>query len=163
MMTSISIAKGVGIAAAVGVVVLVLVSASPRGGVSAQEGSAEKAVSVPVEDDMHEFMEYVFLPTYERLKSQMAAEPGGQQAWKDIRSASLILAEGGNLLLLRPSEEDAGEWKQLSLAVREHGAKLYQSARKRDYPAARGHYEAMLTRCNACHERFAGGEYQLSP
>ena len=162
-MASISIGKGVGVLVAGGVVVLALVSGSPRGDVSAEDGAAATAVSIPVEDDMHEFMEYVFLPTYERLKTQMAAEPTGQKAWKDIRSASLILAEGGNLLLIRPSQEDAAEWKQLSLAVRDHGGKLYQSARRRDYPAAREHYEAMLGRCNACHERFAGGEYQLSP
>jgi hypothetical protein len=29
----------------------------------------------PVESDMHEFMEYVFSPTYERLKASMASLP----------------------------------------------------------------------------------------
>ena len=55
----------------------------------------------PVEKNMHEFMEYVFQPTYQRLKQSMAGLPANSGAWKGIKSDALILAEGGNLLLLR--------------------------------------------------------------
>jgi hypothetical protein len=52
------------------------------------------------------------------------------------------------------------EW---SVAVRATGGDLYQAAKKKDFPAARKHYETMLTKCNACHTQFAHGEHQLSP
>lgn len=117
----------------------------------------------PVDKDMHEFMEYVFQPTYKRLKQAMAAEPADKSIWKGIKSDSLILAEGGNLLLLRKPQEDAASWDELSSSMRESGSLLYQSAKKKDYPAARQHYELMLKKCNACHDKFAGGEHQLSP
>ena len=58
-----------------------------------------------VEDSMHEFMEYVFQPTYRRLKLSMAAEPNDNKDWKTIKSDSLILAESCNLLFARlPAE-----------------------------------------------------------
>lgn len=117
----------------------------------------------PVEKDMHEFMEYVFQPTYKRLKQSLAGEPADKNAWKGIKSDALILAEGGNLLLLRTPKEDAEVWRELSTAVRESGGNLYQSAKRQDRKSARQYYELMLNNCNACHDKFVDGEHHLSP
>lgn len=117
----------------------------------------------PVEPDMHEFMEYVFQPTYKRLKQAMAAAPTDNSVWKGIKADALILAEGGNLLMLRKSKENTASWDELSAAVRESGGELYKSAKKKDYQSARQHYEVMLKKCNACHDKFADGEHQLAP
>jgi hypothetical protein len=127
------------------------------------ENPSSKITTQVVEGDMHEFMEYVFQPTYKRLKVSMAAAPADNNAWKGIKSDALILAEGGNLLLLRLPEEDATDWQVLSAAVRDTGGNLYRAAKKKDFPAAQQHYQAMLKKCNACHDKFAGGEHQLLP
>ena len=42
--------------------------------------------AAPVEDSMHEFMEYVFQPTYPRLKHSMMAVPADNKGWKAIKS-----------------------------------------------------------------------------
>jgi hypothetical protein len=115
----------------------------------------------PIEDDMHEFMEYAFQPTYKRLKGSMAEEPKDNGGWKAIKADSLLLAEGGNLLLMR-SEGDP-DWDKSAIAVRRAGGKLYQAARKKDYSAAKTNYVAMLVNCNACHQQFADGKHQLAP
>jgi hypothetical protein len=117
----------------------------------------------PVEKDMHEFMEYAFEPTYQRLKQSMATEATDNNRWKAIKSDALILAEGGNLLLVRTPAEDAKAWNEHSAAVRDLGGKLYASAKKKDYNAARRDYEALLVNCNRCHTQFAKGEHQLTP
>jgi hypothetical protein len=121
------------------------------------------AAPQPVEPDMHEFMEYLFQPTYRRLKLSMASAPADNAGWKAIKADSLILAEGGNLLLGRAPDGDAAAWDALSVAVRELGGQLYQAAKNKDFDTARGHYQAMLLKCNACHDQFAGGEHQLTP
>jgi hypothetical protein len=118
---------------------------------------------LPVEKDMHEFMEYVFQPTYKRLKQTMAAEPADNNGWKGMKADALTLAEGGNLLLFRTPTDDASEWAKHSVAVREAGELLYQSAKKKEFAAARQHYEVMIQKCNACHQQFAGGEHILAP
>ena len=130
---------------------------------AARAESPQAAAPQAVEKDMHEFMEYVFQPTYLRLKQAMAAEPADNKAWKPIKADSLILAEGGNLLLMRAPEKDAAAWNELSAAVRDAGAGLYAAAKKKDFQAARPHYEQMLKKCNACHDQFADGEHQLAP
>lgn len=142
------------------VVVCVAVSAmwlaSPETHVSAAEPKA-------VEDDMHELMEYLFEPGYKRLKVSMAEAPKNNAGWKQIKGDSLTLAEAANLLALRKPDENGDAWAALAGKVRDSGAEFYASAKKKDYAAARKHYEAMLKNCNACHDKFADGEHQLKP
>jgi hypothetical protein len=118
---------------------------------------------VPVDDDMHHFMEYIFEPNYKLLKQHLAEAPADKQAWKPVKAGSLTLAEGGNLLLMRTPDEDAAMWQQFSVDVRDVASQLYRAAGKQEYEAARGHYTKMLTKCNACHDHFADGEHQLKP
>ena len=131
--------------------------------VQADDAKAADNDIQPVDDDMHHFMEYVFEPSYKRLKAAMAAEPSDKQAWKGIKGDALTLAECANLLAMRMPKEDGYGWKPFSLQVRGHDSQLYQAARKSDYPAARKAYTSMLQQCNACHKKFADGEHQLTP
>ena len=117
----------------------------------------------PVEKSMHEFMEYVFQPTYRRLKVSMATEPADKKGWKAIKADSLVLAESCNLLLIRIPKEDGKAWAGYAQSTRELGGKLYHAARKKDYAAAQSNYKAMLTQCNACHKKFDNGKHQLTP
>ena len=112
---------------------------------------------------MHEFMEYAFEPAYKRLQAAMAKEPADNGGWKAIKGESLQLAEGGNLLLIRTPQDDASIWREMSAAVRGAGGELYAAAKKKDFVASRKSYETLLLKCNACHDKFAGGEHQLSP
>ncbi len=131
--------------------------------VRAEEVKSAGSSLHPVADDMHPFMEYVFEPNYKRLRAGMADEPKDKKAWKAIKGDSLTLAECANLLLMRVPDEDADEWRKLSVAVRAHGGELYRAARKSDYTAARKAYVTMLDKCNSCHKHFADGEHQLEP
>jgi hypothetical protein len=131
--------------------------------VRADEKSPAAATNVPVETNVKDFMEGVFQGPYRRLKPAMAAEPADRQGWKTIRSESLILAEGGNLLLVRKPEKDLDKWVEFSVAVRENGGQLYKAAKQKDFPATRKAYESMITQCNACHKHFDEGKNQLAP
>lgn len=122
-----------------------------------------KPQPAPVEEDMHEFMEYAFEPAYKRLRDVMAKTPESNTQWKAIKGDSLALAEGGNLLLIRAPKEGEADWGKFSVAVRKEGGSLYQAARSKDFAKAREHYEAMLGQCNRCHDQFAGGKHQLKP
>lgn len=117
----------------------------------------------PVEPDMHEFMEYVFQPTFKRLKPAMANAPADNQGWKAIKADALILAEGGNLLLIRQPKENATDWAKHSVQVRDCGGQMYRAAQAKDYINARKHYESMVQNCNACHRQFADGKHILTP
>ncbi|NNJ27194.1 cytochrome c [Alienimonas chondri] len=118
----------------------------------------------PVETDMHEFMEYVYQPTYRRLKASMAAEEKDRKAWSAVKSDALILAEAGNLTLMRgPQGEDRAAWNAHSVATRDAGGALYRAAKAKDESVAQQSYRTMIQHCNACHTQFADGEHMLTP
>jgi hypothetical protein len=127
------------------------------------EEEAQTPKLAPVDRSMHEFMEYFFQPTYQRLKPAMASAPTDNARWRSIKSDAMILAEGGNLLQLRTPPRDPAKWNTFSVAVRDTAAQLYKAARKKDFEASRKSYELMLESCNACHKQFAGGKHILAP
>lgn len=131
--------------------------------VQAAPAAEKKDAAEPVESDMHEFMEYVFQPTFKRLKPVMAAAPADNTGWKAIKADALILAEGGNLLLIRQRKDGVEDWVKHSVQVRDFGGQLYRAAKAKDYANARKQYESMVQNCNACHQQFAGGEHILTP
>jgi hypothetical protein len=109
---------------------------SSSSALSAAAQADKKDAAKPVESDMHEFMEYLFSPTFKRLKPAIAASPTDNKGWKAIKADSLVLAEGGNLLLMRPPEKDATDWVKHSVQVRDLGGQLYEAAKAKDYAAA---------------------------
>lgn len=138
---------------------------SPESASAASTDDEKRTTDTPeiVEDSMHEFMEYVFQPTYKRLKVTMAAKPTGNAGWKAMKSDALILAESCNLLFPRTPDEGAADWKKFSAESRSNGADLYQAARAKDFEKATGAYRLMLESCNACHRQFENGKHILKP
>jgi hypothetical protein len=117
----------------------------------------------PIDVNMHDFMEGVFQSPYLRLKKSMSAEPKDNASWKLLRSDALILAEGGNLVMMRKPEKDIQAWEQFSVASRNAGEELVKAAKLRDFKGASTAYQSMLKHCNACHQQFAEGKHQLAP
>ncbi|GAA4442060.1 hypothetical protein [Bremerella cremea] len=138
-----------------------LLISSPK--VQAADPSLKADGPVPVEPDMHEFMEYVFQPTFKRLKPAMAEAPADNAGWKVLKEGSLKLAEGGNLLLARVPKEDSADWIKHSIGVRDFGGKFYRASQAKDFATAKKNYESMVQSCNACHHQFAHGEHILTP
>ncbi len=118
---------------------------------------------VPVDTNMHDFMEGMFQAPYRRLKESIANEPKDNNGWKAIRSDVLILAEGSNLLVLRKQEKDQAHWDEYSVASKLAGEVAFKAAKKKNYADTRQAYETMLVNCNDCHKMFAEGKHQLAP
>jgi len=130
---------------------------------SGRAQDSDDPVMEPVEFDVHEFMEYAFEPTFAQLKEALAQKPADRKAWMPVKASALLLAENGNLLMLRPPEEETNEWNRLSAELRDSGGELYAAAKTRDYPTTRQKYVNFVHKCNACHEQFADGEHLQEP
>lgn len=127
-------------------------------------GSVPSPDAAPVEADAHEFMEYLNGPVFARLKAALAEPPKDRRAWVPIKSDALILAESGNLLLMRaPDKALADEWNQFAVELRTIGAELYKAGKQRNYEEARKHYVALARSCNNCHQDFSAGEPVVVP
>ena len=150
-------------AAIVVVVALSLACSAPNDAYAGYAPVVPTDDAAPVEDSMHEFMEYVFQPTYLRLKANMVAAPADNKGWKAVKSDSLILAESCNLLFTRKPDEHGEDWVKHAIASKSSGAELYKAARAKDFPAATTAYTSMLNNCNACHKQFEDGKHILQP
>ncbi len=145
------------------VVALSLVDSTPDNAQAGYSPVASTDDAAPVEDSMHEFMEYVFQPTYLRLKANMAVAPADNKGWKAVKSDSLILAESCNLLFVRKPDEHGEDWTRHATASKTHGAELYKAAKEKNFAAATTAYKTMLNNCNACHKQFEDGKHILQP
>lgn len=128
-------------------------------------GAADEAGEREV-DNMHHFMEYVFEPRYKEIKETINLPPS-KPGFKKIKSCGLTLAEAANLLMRRTPEDATEEekltWVRYAYDVREHAASLYQAAREKNHSKVVATYRQTIGKCNACHQQFADGKYQLSP
>ena len=128
----------------------------------AEDGHAFKPI-----DSMHHFMEYVFEPRYKELKQALAAKPIDKQTWKKIKAGSLTLAEAANLLITRPpgdaQDDEKKLWIGYARAIRSETTALFQAARKKQFVSVRTAFHSTIQKCNACHQKFAEGKFQLEP
>jgi hypothetical protein len=99
-------------------------------------------------------MEGLASPNSRALGKLLAAKPKEAGAWNFARGQALLLAETGNLLLLRPPKVlgTQDSWAASAVELREGGAALARAAAARDYLQARTALAAVANACNRCHQ-----------
>jgi len=95
-------------------------------------------------------------PNLEGLGKLLSEKPKDAAAWGFARGQALIIAETGNLLMLRPPKTATGEepWMQQAVALREAGAALAKVVAAKDYTKARAALASLANVCNRCHQTF---------
>ena len=70
-------------------------------------------------------MQGISLPNFRGLERHLRTKPADEEAWTFARGQALLLAENGNLLLLRPPR-NAGEpaWLELAVDLRSTATRL---------------------------------------
>jgi len=100
-------------------------------------------------------MEGLAQPNYRALEKLLKEKPADVEAWTFARGQALLLAETGNLLMLRPPR-NAGEtaWMARATELRTAAAELARQAGKSDLERTRGAILNVAASCNRCHETF---------
>lgn len=101
-------------------------------------------------------MEALGKANYEGLNRLLKDPPASAEAWTFARGQALLLAEMGNLLMIRPPKSRAAQdsWMAKSLELRTAATKLARSAGEKDYLASRANLASLTNTCNRCHEGF---------
>lgn len=100
-------------------------------------------------------MEGLLAPNFRGLERILKQAPADQEAWAFARGQALLIAEGGNLLLLRPPHNaGASVWQDRAAELRQAAAKLARSAADRDYVRCRVGVHEVVSVCNRCHRAF---------
>jgi hypothetical protein len=94
-------------------------------------------------------------PNFKGLERILSQEPTEDQAWTFARGQALLLAETGNLLMLRPPR-NSGEitWMERATALRGTAAQLAETTSKKNFEGARAELRRVAENCNSCHQSF---------
>jgi hypothetical protein len=101
-------------------------------------------------------MEGMGKPNLDALAKLLKEKPSTAEEWTFARGQSLLIAEMGNLLMLRPPRAKAAEdtWLARSAELRTVASKLASAAGEKDYAATRAALATLANTCNRCHESF---------
>jgi len=88
------------------------------------------------------------------LQQLLAEKPADAEAWTFARGQALLIAETGNLLLLRPPRQGQTAWMDRSADLRTAATRLGRAAGERDYDRARAGLTEVANCCNRCHQTF---------
>jgi hypothetical protein len=95
-------------------------------------------------------------PNLRGLGKSLKDRPPSDEAWGFARGQALLVAETGNLLMIRPppSKDATDLWMTRATELRTAGAALARSAAAKDYSQARVDLAALANSCNRCHQSF---------
>ena len=104
-------------------------------------------------------MEGMADPNTRALGKLFAAKPKDAEAWAFARGQALLLAETGNLLIMRPPKTKASQdaWLTHAAELRTHAVALARAAANKNYLQARTSLAAVANSCNRCHQTFRVG------
>jgi hypothetical protein len=100
-------------------------------------------------------MEGLNQANFHGLERILKQKPGDAEAWAFARGQALLIAETGNLLLMRPPRQRGREaWLERAVGLREAATALARAAGNREYPRSRALLGELAQACNRCHQTF---------
>jgi hypothetical protein len=121
-------------------------------------GGPEPAKLVPKFEVVAEtrlLMEGLANSNLKSLQRLLREKPPDLETWVFARGQAILIAETGNLLLLRPPRNVGRDtWMKLAMEMRSQAATLARSVAARDHAAARRDLLRLTESCNRCHTTF---------
>jgi hypothetical protein len=100
-------------------------------------------------------MEGLNQSNYRGLERLLKDRPGDAESWAFARGQALLIAETGNLLMLRPPKNRGQDaWMAHAAELRTSATALARHAGARDYARSRSALKDLAVRCNRCHQTF---------
>lgn len=102
-------------------------------------------------------MDGVFRANFNGLGRILKDKPTEPEAWTFARGQALLIAEGGNLLMMRPPTEERArsEWFARAADLRTAATDVARSVAAKDYAESRATLATLANSCNRCHTAFA--------
>src|SRR5262245_44442749 len=100
-------------------------------------------------------MEGLNQANFRGLENHLKQQPESLEAWTFARGQALLIAEAGNLLLLRPPKNQGRDlWQQRASELRDSATALARVIARRDYDGSRRAMATLAKTCNRCHQSF---------
>jgi len=100
-------------------------------------------------------MDGITQPNFQALDKTLKADQVDAEGWTFARGQSLLIAEAGNLLMLRPPNNTGQDaWMKAAGDLRENAAQLAKTVANRDLAESRLALTRVAGACNNCHQTF---------
>jgi hypothetical protein len=100
-------------------------------------------------------MEGLAHANFRGMEKLLRQKPGDAPAWTFLRGQALLVAETGNLLMMRPPRNPGqSPWMERATALRAQAVKLAQAAAREDYAGCKAGMRDLAAACNRCHDSF---------
>jgi hypothetical protein len=102
-----------------------------------------------------QLMRAINVPNFMALDRLLRHKAQIPEAWETIGGHARLIAENGNLLLLRPPRKKGRDaWLELAAKLRTKAKQLAADAEARDFGTSRADLKELANTCNRCHQRF---------
>ena len=100
---------------------------------------------------MKQLMLDVIYPASNSVLLAINRDPADEKEWADVRRGALMLAESGNLLIMR---NRAAAWVADAKMLMDAGAAAYKAAEAKDPRALATVADRIDTSCTTCHKQY---------
>ncbi|HEV3262542.1 MAG TPA: cytochrome c [Gemmataceae bacterium] len=102
-----------------------------------------------------QLMRGINVPNFIALDRMLRHKAEVPEVWEMIGGHARLIAENGNLLLLRPPRKKGRDaWLELAARLRTKAKQLAEDAEARDYATSRADFKELANTCNRCHQKF---------
>jgi hypothetical protein len=100
-------------------------------------------------------MDGLLQANFRGLERNLKQRPADDTGWVYARGQALLIAETGNLLLMRPPRSSGQEvWLEMATDLRDKGTRLARAAAAKDLERCRVGLADLAVSCNRCHQTF---------
>jgi hypothetical protein len=136
-------------------VLLLLAAASGHGQVGGPAPGTKVTPKLEPIAETKLLMEGLAHTNFRGIERILTDKPADIQPWVFARGQALLLAETGNLLMLRPPKNQGQPiWFERATDLRKQATQLALSLAQRDYTASRAGLQQVAGTCNRCHQTF---------
>ena len=101
-----------------------------------------------------EIMEAIILPNSDALLYIGRNPPKGDWDWRVLQMQALMLAESGNLLMMKDRARNQGQWMKDAQLLVDAGAAAAKATATKNIDAVLALNEQIVNSCVTCHTRF---------
>jgi hypothetical protein len=128
-------------------VLIVLIAAAPL--IAAFQQPAYKPVAT-----VGELMSSIVVPSSDVVFAAAGEKPRNDGEWAKVKSNAIILAESGNLLLMRAPASNNENWLKYSRALIDAGQTALKAANAKNVDALSDAGNDIYDTCDSCHKQY---------
>ena len=106
---------------------------------------------------INEIMDAITLPYSDALLYIQRNPPQNDRDWETLQMQALMLAESGNLLMMKNRAKNQGEWMKDARMLVDAGIAAVKATRAKDINAVLALNEQIVNSCITCHRKFRSG------